>query len=209
MIKNFDTGGFYSWEGIRYFLYEYEEELRAKGKNYTQKLDWQEFTKKDSRDFISVEHIYPQKAKKDCWKKTFNNYSLAERKILMNTIGNLVPLSKPKNSSLQNNCFEDKKGGRDKKVGFKYGSYSEIDVSNHNDWTPKEILTRSIELLDFLENNWGINLGNVEEKIDLLKLRFVLDKETINLSELEKTKKQKNKGKSIQYLRQKIIENLR
>jgi hypothetical protein len=60
MIKNFDTGGFYSWEGIRYFLYEYEEELRAKGKNYTQKLDWQEFTKKDSRDFISVEHIYPQ-----------------------------------------------------------------------------------------------------------------------------------------------------
>jgi uncharacterized protein with ParB-like and HNH nuclease domain len=195
LIKDFGSGGFYFWEGIRYFLYEYEEELRSKGKNYTQKIDWQEFTKKDSRDFISVEHIYPQKAKKDCWKKTFNNYSLAERKILMNALGNLVPLSRPKNSSLQNNCFEDKKGSKEKKVGFRYGSYSEIDVSNHNDWTPKEILIRSIELLNFLESKWGVSLGNVEEKIDLLKLRFVLHKEMLNLSELESFSKPKGKKK--------------
>ena len=197
MIMQFGKGGFYSWEGINYFLFEYEQELRQQGKNYTKKIDWQEFCIRDKKDFLTVEHIYPQTPRKDCWKESFANYSKDERKILINTIGNLVPLSKPKNSSLQNNCFEDKKGNAEKKVGFKYGSYSEIDVSNYDNWTAKEILTRSLELLNYLERNWNLTLGSTEEKVRSLKLEFVLEKEPLTLDELTKSKKNKGKEKGI------------
>lgn len=197
MIRQFGRGGFYSWEGIKYFLYEYERELKNRGKNHTQKLNWQEFCNTDKRDFLTVEHIYPQNARKDCWKENFNKYALEERKLLMNSIGNLLPLSKPKNSSFQNSCFEDKKGNLEKKIGFKYGSYSEIEVSNYENWTAKEILIRGLDLLNFLESNWAISLGTIEEKVELLRLEFVLFREKINSSELEKNKKSKTKDRKV------------
>ncbi|MBK8196570.1 MAG: DUF1524 domain-containing protein [Lewinellaceae bacterium] len=46
-------------------------------------------------------------------------------KNIQNSLGNLLPLSKPKNSSLQDKCFSDKKKNYENTIGYRYGSYSE------------------------------------------------------------------------------------
>jgi hypothetical protein len=171
------TKGYYSWRGLRYFMFEYENELLNKSKTKREKLVWEEFISEDyDHDYKTVEHIYPQKVVEDCWKRSFNQYSIAERNILKNSIGNLVPLSKPKNSSLQNKCFDEKKGSREQKVGYAYGCYSEIEVSQEADWTPHQILDRGIMLLEFMERRWQFSLGTKQDKINALKLGFVRPK---------------------------------
>ncbi len=107
LVDKFKSEGFYEWTGIRYFLFEYEISLRDQSKTKKDKIDWRQFIK-EQEDFISVEHIYPQTAKEHCWKVPFQGYKLKERRILNNSLGNLLPLSIAKNSSLQNKCFLDK-----------------------------------------------------------------------------------------------------
>lgn len=64
--KNFQRGGgFYSWNGLKYFLYEYEMEL-VKNRG-SQKIDWNLFVKNEN-DKVSIEHILPQTPDKKCWK---------------------------------------------------------------------------------------------------------------------------------------------
>jgi len=128
-------------------------------------------------DYKSIEHIYPQKVVEECWRSSFAQYSVKERNVLKHSIGNLVPLSKPKNSSLGNKCFDVKKGGTGKKTGYAYGCYSEIEVSQHTNWTAREILTRGIQLLEFMERRWGFDLGSKQDKIKALALQFVAAQE--------------------------------
>jgi uncharacterized protein with ParB-like and HNH nuclease domain len=173
LVDNFkNTGGFYEWEGIRYFLYEYEISLRDKTKTKKNKIDWMQYLNEEE-DFISVEHIYPQTPKNDCWKNVFNKYSIKERRILNNSLGNLLPLSKPKNSSLQNKCFIDKIQNGDNYVGYRYGSYSENEISGLTDWTPNEIKNRGMKLLKFMENRWGLDFKNELNRIEILNLKFI------------------------------------
>ncbi|MDQ1002697.1 hypothetical protein QFZ28_003097 [Neobacillus niacini] len=68
--------GFYEWNGLRYFLYEYEAEKVHQFGN--QKIDWQYFTKSE-KDKVSVEHIYPQTANNDYWIEKFKT-SLRKKK---------------------------------------------------------------------------------------------------------------------------------
>ena len=98
LFKNKD--GFYDWKGLRYFLFEYElyQQENARG---NQKISWQDFKKRNKED--SIEHIYPQNSNKECWNKHFGLYSEEEKLKLCNTLGNLVPLSQKKNSSLHRN----------------------------------------------------------------------------------------------------------
>lgn len=104
-VKNdFKKGGFYKWYGIRYFLYEYDLYLQEKSKTNRQKVDWKEF---NQYDYKSIEHIYPQNPRKECWTSKFSYYSDKERNILRHSLGNLLPLSKQKNSSFQNSCFQN------------------------------------------------------------------------------------------------------
>jgi hypothetical protein len=133
--------GYYGWKNVKYFMFEYEQELFAQSRTKREKLIWEEFERENfEEDYKTVEHIYPQKVVDDCWKKPFAQYSVKERNVLKHCIGNLVPLSKPKNSTLQNKCFAAKKGDEINKVGYAYGCYSEIEVSQVKDWTPSEIL---------------------------------------------------------------------
>lgn len=170
--------GYFGWKGARYFLFEYEMELKAKSKTKREKLCWEEFMKEDfAHDYYTIEHIYPQKVTFECWKTPFKEYSVKQRNILKNSIGNLVPLSKPKNSSLRNNCFDKKKGDSSNKVGYKYGCYSEIEIAQEDQWTAREILFRGIRLLEFMERRWGIPFGDNKAKIKALGLEFVLTKE--------------------------------
>lgn len=161
--------GFYAWKGIKYVLYEYELHLQNQSRG-EEKVKWEDVNNE------SIEHIYPREATNDCWKSNFNVYTPKQRKILLNSLGNLLLLSSSKNSEWQNECFDFKKEHTDKKknqVGFFNGSYSEIEVSRHRDWTPKTILDRSLKLASFIEQRWKINLGTRKEKIELLQLSFL------------------------------------
>jgi uncharacterized protein with ParB-like and HNH nuclease domain len=178
--------GYYAWKQLRYFMYEYEQELRAQSKTSRQLLKWSEDVGRENfeKDHKTIEHIYPQKAEGASWKSPFVNYSVKQRNILKNSLGNLLPVSHGKNASLSNKSFDLKKGDEAQKVGFRYGCLSEIQVATNDDWTAKEILRRGIYLLDFLEKRWGVSLGNAKNKVSILGLEFVLDIEKTNLASI-------------------------
>jgi len=168
-IDNFETEinehfkkheGWYSWKGIKYLLYEYELFLQEEAKGET-KLQWEEINKD------TIEHIYPQNPKDSCWTKSFSSLSKKEKQRKLHTLGNLVLLSNSKNSSLKNNCFNKKNYDKiNKKEAFSNGSYSEIEVSKNEEWTPLEIDRRSKKILKFLSDRWELFIE--EDTIDKL-----------------------------------------
>ncbi|MDX1973718.1 MAG: DUF262 domain-containing HNH endonuclease family protein [Candidatus Sumerlaeia bacterium] len=176
-IRKIGKSGYYHWGRIRYFMYEYEQHLRLKSKTSRHLLDWQEDDEREDYDYDhkSVEHIYPQKADNTYWKERFNCFSVQQRNILKNSLGNLLPVSQPKNASLSNRSFPEKLGDAERQVGYKYGCLSEIQVSMEPDWTPLAILRRGIYLLEFMEKRWSLELGTAEKKIELLGLQFVAE----------------------------------
>jgi len=173
-------GGFYQWNGLRYFLYEYEmEKVRLRG---SQKIDWNLFVKSE-KDKVSIEHIYPQTPTNKCWKDSFKGQKKSNKIYFQGTLGNLLPLSQSINSSLQNDCFVDKKKAKfnEKKnklrQGYSDGSHSEIEVSLYEEWTPETILERGNLLLDFMEKRWNLKFENEDVKAELLFLEFMLPDE--------------------------------
>ena len=179
--KKFKRGlGFYNWNGLRYFLYEYEmEKVRQRG---SQKIDWKLFVRGE-KDRVSIEHIYPQFPDSKCWKNAFKEYKKVQQIYFQGTLGNLLPLSQSVNSSLQNDCFEDKKNpkynekGEKTRQGYLDGSHSEIEVSAYIDWNADNILDRGYKLLEFMERRWDIKFENKQCMAELLFLDFMLIKE--------------------------------
>jgi len=171
--ERFGSSGFYHWRGIRYFLFEYNLELQGKSKTERKKIFWPEFNEA-SNDFVTVEHIYPLQARNKYWQERFSGLNQKQRESLKNSLGNLLPLSKPKNSSLSNKPFPDKvhEAGSEP-IGYAYGSYAENEVAQIADWNPAEILERGKRMLEFMERRWNIKLGNDVAKRRLLGLEFV------------------------------------
>lgn len=171
--ERFKKDGFYSWAGIKYFLYEYEIYLKTQSKTDRYKIIWEDYNR---RDYETIEHVYPQRPRNDYWNTRFGQYSPKEKNALRNSLGNLAPLSRPKNASLNNKPFPDKVGNSSTTVGYKYGSYSEIELTNYKEWTPKQILDRGIKLVKFLEKRWGYKVGSGTnaERADFLGLKFLL-----------------------------------
>jgi uncharacterized protein with ParB-like and HNH nuclease domain len=171
---NSDGAGYYGWNGLRYFLYEYEEEL-MQSRNQP-KVSWQLFIRSE-HDRISIEHIYPQTATAACWETHFGTLAEGIKKRYNGSLGNLLPLSSSINSSLQNDCFEGKKHviyngeGQVKRNGYMNGSYSEQEVAQLKDWTPDQIKQRGLKLLEFMEKRWAIKLGDEAAKVELLGIR--------------------------------------
>jgi hypothetical protein len=169
----FRTDGFYSWNGLKYFLFEYNLDLQSRSKTDRRKIFWPEFTEK-REDYVSVEHIYPQYARDQYWTSRFAGFSQKQRTTLRNSLGNLLPLSKPKNSSLSNKPFPEKMDGRsDPAVGYRYGCYAENEVASYSEWTPGNILRRGFKLLSFMEKRWGLDLGDEKQKKRMLGLDFI------------------------------------
>jgi len=173
MVKHFSSYGYYNWDGIHYFLYEYELMLKKKTKAHRMKINWQTFHE-CPEDHITIEHIFPQKATNAYWKKYYKGFTPHRKKKLRNSLGNLLPLSQPKNSSLGNKSFPDKiDGNPEKKIGYRYGSISENEITINENWTHIEILKRGIDLLNFLEKRWSIKIGDDEIKKEMLGLSFL------------------------------------
>ena len=172
MSKPFkDGGGFYWWNGLQYFLYEYEHDKVLKNGN--QKIDWTLFTR-SVKDKVSIEHIYPQTPTEQSWKVSFDRFSNIEKTKLTATLGNLLPLSMSKNSSMQNDSFDKKKQNDSKKhTGYIDGSHSEIEVAQYTKWEADEILDRGLKLLEFMEERWDINFKSLDDKKEFLFLEFL------------------------------------
>lgn len=96
--------GYFRWSGIKYFLFLQEEHLANRGA--TLRIPWKDFSK------ASIEHVIPQSAvgkSESWWKREINeaipsgiNESEEEslRKILVNSLGNLVLLGTAENASV-------------------------------------------------------------------------------------------------------------
>lgn len=135
--------GYYSWDGLKYVLYEYEISLQDKAER---KVLWNEINTE------SIEHIYPQ-TPKDSWIDSFSNLKgTKQRKKYVNSLGNLLLLSSKKNSIASNKSFEEKK-----KI-YSSGSFNEIEVSKYKNWTTKEIDERSEKILNFMNKRWDLGL---------------------------------------------------
>lgn len=165
--------GFYSWTGIRYFLYEYELFLKDNASGNI-KISWEDYDKRKKEN--TIEHIYPQSPKDSCWDNALDPYNEKGKEILLHNLGNLLLLAQSKNSELQNFCFSYKvkhknKNGNDS--GFFNGSYSEINVSNCSTWTATEIIKRGEEMLAFMEKRWDIDFE--EWEIEKEKVLYISD----------------------------------
>lgn len=182
--KDFKNNGFYRWRGIRYFLFEYDLYLQENSKTNRKKLIWEDFANKD---YETVEHIYPRNGRANCWTIPFKKYTSKERSIIKNSLGNLLPLSRAKNSSFSNKCFDDKISNDKNSIGYRYGCYAENEITEYDKWTSIEILERGMNLLRFLEDRWDIKIGNDKEKISFLNLEFVLKKEKLPLTKTYKS----------------------
>lgn len=175
--RRFDAGdGFYGWNDLRYFLYEYEYELSIINK--LKKVDWSMFARTE-KDKVTIEHILPQTPSKWYWRNQFRQFSGEEIKLLSISLGNLLPLSQSVNSSLQNDSFYDKKNpASTNRRGYVNGSHSEIEVSFEEDWDVIRILSRGIKLLKFMSKRWCIPFTD-EQIARLLHIEFVNDERTM------------------------------
>ena len=176
-FKNYK--GYYSWPAKTYFLYEYELYLMNNQAN--QKIYPENLFKKDEKDKVSIEHIYPQTDTNEYWVSRFGNYTENERKYLNGSLGNLLPLSLSINVKLQNYSFDDKKLGLDRTRGYINGSHSEMEVAKSLEWTPDEILNRGLKMISFMEKQYDFIIPNKAERIKMLGLDFMIkenDEET-------------------------------
>jgi uncharacterized protein with ParB-like and HNH nuclease domain len=201
----FETGkkeGFYKWSGRFYLLYQYDLKLRRKNRTSTEgsRLLWKDFETKGS-----IEHIYPQSAVpsiKDYansknkpveevrgaydkiqqnWS-SFTPYKPAERRKLANSIGNLLAISLKDNASFQNDPFDfkvdqSKKGEGYLSRGYNYDSMSAMIVAKNDEWTPKHVLNRGLNMLKFMCDYIGVDSNKIEErtKYKILGLEFMLE----------------------------------
>ena len=173
LFKNYK--GYYSWPAKTYLLYEYELYLMNNQAN--QKIYPENLFKKDEKDKVSIEHIYPQTDTNEYWVERFGNYTDTQRKYLNGSLGNLLPLSLSINVKLQNYSFDDKKHGMDRTRGYENGSHSEMQIAKCLEWTPEEILNRGLTMISFMEKRYDFVIPNKAERIKMLGLDFMIKDE--------------------------------
>ena len=161
--------GFYSWGTLRYFLYIYDT---SKTETRAEQIDPVSYFSQDPKDHYSIEHIFPQKPTDQYWIDNFGGLSDQEKKLLTGSLGNLLPLSTRINSRLQNHSFDQKKTER-----YSNGSKSEVEVSKIEKWTPEAILNRGMNLLTFMENEFGFKFPHDLYRKKLLGLKFMANEE--------------------------------
>ena len=179
--SNEETGGinFYNWNGLSYFLFEYNSSIDLNGEAC--QISW---------DNTSIEHILPQTPKTEYWKKAFRKYNDNEISNLTNSLGNLLLLSSgSENSSLSNFSYPVK---RDMPVvanrfAYRDGSRSAREVAEERNWTANQIIFRTRKLIDFMFNRWFANVQDLSQTdIDEYKKMF-LDKMPNRLNKNEYT----------------------
>lgn len=177
---------YYSWKDLRYLLYEYNDSLKIKGTA----IDWSGLSAE------SIEHILPQTPSRDYWKIILLPISSDEKAItrIINSLGNLLLLSKAGNSGVRNYSFRTKAFGVDHDDSFAYvfGSRSAQEVArDFKYWSLHSIYSRQRELVDFMYSRWivgdGISMSQ-DEFAALLKSSNLLIGDHPEISEETKKK---------------------
>ena len=144
----------YSWPGLRYFLYEYEIALASES-GVSPRVTWGELRSRDLKD--TIEHILPQSIDgKPYWQQRFNP---KKHESYVHDLGNLT-LTKH-NSYYSNKPFPDKKGNTGAK-GRCYAEsplYMERSLTRWNHWKPSTIDKRRANLLEWARGRWAVDLG--------------------------------------------------
>lgn len=185
MDKKFDNkgSGYFAWSGLNHLLFEYELHLQ---RQRPKKVSW-EYLTKSKRDVVTVEHIAPTGPRtKTGWRREFEGHcsfqGLAQEAKdelyhrYVNSLGNLLLLSRSVNAGLSDFPFERKKeplfdkDGNTRRDGYKNGSHSELQVAAYKKWGPDEIRDRGMKLLTFFEKRWCVQFRSEEEKESLLML---------------------------------------
>lgn len=157
--------GFYTWrDSLLYFLLVYEYELRRKNNKPDQLVF--DSIKTFAKEYRNIEHIFPR-TPTVYWNNVFKNFDSQKKKYLRHALGNLLRMTHPDNSAMSNKSFEEKKA-----QVYITGSQSEIEVSKNSQWTTAEILERSKKLVDFMDEQWSLNLSD-DQKKSLIHLDFV------------------------------------
>lgn len=139
----------YGWQGIKYFLYEYEE--HRTGRKHV-KLPWDVLDGRDKEK--SIEHILPQTPDHPYWRERFSDEEIVA---LTHDIGNLCLTQD--NSSMSNKAFPDKKGeaGSDKPGYANSLLVQEKELAAVAEWTPQALKDRRDRLMDWALIRWAIN----------------------------------------------------
>ena len=147
----------YGWNGLRYFLYEYEIDLAAK-RRATPRMSWDDVTSMEQ----SIEHVLPQTIESvPYWGDRFDG---AAHQRYLHDLGNLT-LTRY-NASLSNRPFPDKKGDTDRDNTYKKSSlFQEWELTEYDDWTPATIDARRERLLTWARERWATDLSDVTATI--------------------------------------------
>ena len=147
----------YGRRGLRYFLYEYEQDL-ASAKSAPPKVTWTDITSTGLKD--TIEHILPQSIEnRPYWQDLFHK---SVHDSYQHDIGNLT-LTKH-NSFYGNKSFPEKRGA----IGDNYPCYAESpffqeqELSLYDDWTAQTIDERRAKLLEWAKERWHIDFGGVD-----------------------------------------------
>jgi len=170
--RELQTGeGYYGLQLTKVLLYEYEDHLRRAHKG-DRKVKWASVGNE------TIEHVYPQEPRE--WTNFNNKLGTRNKKVKRNSychsLGNLLLLSRSKNSALQNNPYKGKHEDKAKRSRFVNGSFSETEVAaTYSDWMPSHIEKRGQQLLRFAEERWDFSFK--KWGIGNLKQILVLDKD--------------------------------
>lgn len=156
--------GYYNWQLGKILIYLWEEDLRG-DRGLPERKSWENIAWDDS-----VEHIYPQTPDEGgewAYDISFDGRTTDYmRSSVVNSIGNLLLVSRNRNSSLSNKSFQsniDKKGKADQYQG---ASYSEDQVAKIcKNWTAIQIAARGIAMWRLAQKRWGVELVSEEQKL--------------------------------------------
>lgn len=103
---------------------------------------------------VTLEHVLPQKPKKDSqWMTWFEG---KDREQYVHKIGNLTLLSRRKNAQAQNYEFDEKKKRYFSSKGGVSSFVLTTQVLQNTEWTPEIIEKRQLALVETLENLWRL-----------------------------------------------------
>lgn len=148
--------GFYDWDLGKLLIFEWEQHLRGDS-GLPEKRPWDRFGWDDS-----IEHIYPQ-TPEEGWKHdiSLDERSRAVRAAVCNSLGNLLYLSRSRNSSVSNALYSGNADpSRDKRQRYAGGSYSEWQVATvcPGQWTVNAIAARGIAMMRHAQRHWDFEL---------------------------------------------------
>lgn len=114
----------------------------------------------------TIEHVLPQTPATDSEWRT--NWTDDEREYWVDRIGNLLLLSRKKNSEASNYDFTKKKERYFKTKSGVSNFATSTDVLNYDAWTPDEVEERQRKLIKLLGDKWSLDAGVNWEQLEKL-----------------------------------------